>query len=47
MCEVYAKLIAMVIQHWVLVLSSWAHVNRSVIKATQTIRAYARYWQVY
>ena len=32
----------MVIQHWVLLLSSWSSVNRSLVKATQTIRAYAR-----
>ena len=43
LCEVYAKLIAMVIQHWVLLLSSWAHVNRSMVKATHTVRAHARH----
>jgi len=43
LCEVYAKLIAMVIQHWLLLLSSWAYVNRSLTKAAQAIRAHARH----
>ncbi len=43
LCEVYAKLIAMVVQHWLLLLSSWAYVNRSFTKAAQTIRAHARH----
>jgi len=43
LCEVYAKLIAMVIQHWLLLVSSWAYVNRSLTKAAQTVRAHARH----
>src|SRR5207249_3911259 len=40
-CQVYAKLIAMVVQHWVALVSSWEHVDRSLVKVVQTIRQYA------
>ena len=36
--EVYAKLIAMVIQHWVLLTSCWAYPDRSLVKAAATLR---------
>jgi hypothetical protein len=41
LCELYAKLIAMVIQHWVVLTSCWQFPNRSWGKAAHTIRAYA------
>ena len=41
LCEVYAKLIGMLIQHWVLLLSGWAYPDRSLVKGAQTIRSYA------
>jgi hypothetical protein len=41
--EVYAKLLAMVIQHWVLVVASWHAPERSMVKGAQTIRAHACY----
>jgi hypothetical protein len=44
MCEVYAKLLAMVIQHWLLLVSCWAdiwEVGRSTVKAASTVRQYA------
>ena len=41
--EVYAKLLAMVIQHWVLVVTSWQYPERSMVKGTQTVRAHACY----
>lgn len=44
LCQVYAKLIAMVVQHWVVLVSSWEHVDRSLVKVGQTIRHYA--WQL-
>jgi hypothetical protein len=44
LCQVYAKLIAMVVQHWVVLVSSWEHVDRSLVKVSQTIRQYA--WQL-
>jgi hypothetical protein len=44
MCEVYAKLLAMVIQHWLLLVSCWAGMweeGRSMVKAASTVRQYA------
>ncbi len=41
--EVYAKLLAMVIQHWVLVVTSWQYPERSMVKGAQTVRAHACY----
>jgi hypothetical protein len=38
MCEVYAKLIAMMIQHWILLVGCWQYPNRSLFKAVQTIQ---------
>ncbi len=39
--EVFAKLLAMVVQHWLLLVSCWAFPDRSLVKAAQTIRPYA------
>jgi hypothetical protein len=41
LCELYAKLIAMIVQHWVVLVSGWEHVNRSLVKMAQTVRRYA------
>lgn len=41
LCETYAKLTAMVVQHWLLLIGCWAYPNRSLVKAAQTIRDYA------
>src|SRR5207253_5583063 len=44
MCEVYAKLLAMLIQHWLLLVSCWADMwqgGRSMVKAAGTVRQYA------
>jgi hypothetical protein len=41
LCELYGKLLAMVIQHWLLLVSCWRYPNRSLRKATKTIRKYA------
>lgn len=41
--EVYAKLVAMVIQHWILVVTSWHYPERSMVKGAQTVRAHACY----
>jgi hypothetical protein len=41
LCEVYAKLTAMVIQHWLLLVSCWAFLDRSLTQAARTIRDYA------
>jgi Transposase DDE domain len=41
MCEVLAKLLAMLIQHWILLVSCWAYPDRSLTKAAQTVRKLA------
>jgi len=41
LCEVYAKLLAMIVQHWVLLVGCWHQPNRSLVKAAQTVRGYA------
>jgi len=39
--EVFAKLLAMVVQHWLLLVSCWAFPDRSLLKAAHTIRQHA------
>jgi hypothetical protein len=41
LCEVYAKLVAMVILHWTLLTGCWSYPQRSLVKAAQTVRTYA------
>ena len=41
LCEVYAKLLAMVVQHWLLLVSCWAYPHRSLTKAAQTVQKHA------
>lgn len=41
LCEVYAKLTAMIVQHWVLLVSCWRYPDRSLFKAAKTIRKHA------
>jgi hypothetical protein len=38
LCEVYAKLLGLLVQHWILIVTAWAYVNRSWFKTGQTIR---------
>jgi hypothetical protein len=42
LCELYAALIAMVVQHWTLLLGCWAFPARSLAKAAQAVRQHAR-----
>jgi hypothetical protein len=39
LCEVYAKLLGLLLQHWVLIASCWAFPDRSLVKAATTLRA--------
>jgi hypothetical protein len=39
--EVYAKLVALIIQHWVLLVGCWAFPDRSLVQAAQTVREHA------
>jgi hypothetical protein len=40
--ELYAKLLGVLIQHWVVLATGWQWADRSLVKAGQTIREYAR-----
>jgi hypothetical protein len=39
--EVYAKLLGMIIQHWIFLTSCWQYPDRSLMKASQLIRKHA------
>jgi hypothetical protein len=41
LCEIYAKLIGVVIQHWIFLVGCWPYANRSLTKAAQTVRKHA------
>jgi hypothetical protein len=41
LCEVFAKLLAVLVQHWLLLVSCWAYPNRRLVKAAQTVRQHA------
>jgi len=41
LCEIYAKLIGMIVQHWLLLISCWSHSDRSLVKASRTVRMHA------
>jgi len=41
LCEVYAKLLAMLVQHWLFLVSNWAYPDRSLRKAAQTVQKHA------
>lgn len=43
LCEVYAKLIAGVLQHWLILVSLWAFPDRALHQACKTIRQHV-YW---
>ena len=38
LCEVYAKLLAMLVQHWILITGAWQYANHSLFKAANTVR---------
>ncbi|HYF61985.1 MAG TPA: IS4 family transposase [Herpetosiphonaceae bacterium] len=41
LCEIYAKLIGLVVQQWLLAASAWTDAERSLFKAAQVVLAYA------
>lgn len=41
LCELYAKLIAMIFQHWFFLLGNWSFPDRSWLKASGTVRQHA------
>lgn len=38
LCEVYAKLIGLLLQHWLIVLFAWQDAQRSLVKLAQVVR---------
>lgn len=38
LCEVYAKLLGMLVQHWVLLARVWRYADRSLVKAAKRVR---------
>jgi hypothetical protein len=40
-CDVYAKLLAMLLQHWVALIDLWGYPDRSLVKAAKTVAKYA------
>lgn len=40
-CEVYAKLLAMLLQQWIFLVGCWRFPDRSLVKAAQVVRDYA------
>jgi len=41
LCEVYAKLLGQIVQHWLILIGCWDCPDRSLVKAAQTIRKFA------
>jgi len=41
LCEIYAKLISLIIQHWILLTCCWRILDRSLTKAARTLRGFA------
>ena len=47
LCDVYAKLLAMLVQHWLLLVGCWRYVDRSLSKAAKIVQKYARYLAIH
>lgn len=41
LCEVYAKLIAMILQHWILLTGGWHYPKKSLVKASKVVVKHA------
>jgi DDE family transposase len=41
LCEIYAKLLGQLIQHWLVLLGCWDRPDRSLVRAAQTVRRFA------
>lgn len=41
LCEVYAKLLAMLVQHWLTIVGCWSEPHRSLVKASLAVRLFA------
>lgn len=40
LCDCYAKLLAMIVQHWFILIAVWKFPNRSLVKAAQTLQQF-------
>jgi hypothetical protein len=40
-CEIFAKLLALLIQHWLFLVTCWRCPNRSLVRAAQSVRQFA------
>ncbi len=47
LCEVYAKLLALLVQHWLFLVSCWQYPDRSLVKAAQTVQKHALHLAAY
>ncbi len=41
LCELYGKLLAMIVQHWLFLVSCWQYPGRSLCKAAHTVQKHA------
>lgn len=41
LCEVFAKLLALLLQHWLLLVACWRFPDRSLVRAAQVVRSFA------
>ena len=41
LCEVWAKLLAVLVQHWLSITGCWQYPDRSLVKAAQVVRLHA------
>ena len=41
LCEIYAKLIGLVLSHWLFAVSLWPHPDRSLFQAAKTVQKWA------
>jgi hypothetical protein len=46
LCEFYAKLVAMIIQHWIILCGCWHLPERSLVKAAKVIRKYTKHLSI-
>jgi hypothetical protein len=47
LCDVYAKLLAMLVQHWLLLVAAWRYADRSLSKAAKVVQTHVRDLEVH
>jgi hypothetical protein len=43
LCELYAKLLAIIVQHWIVLIGLWGKPDRSLVKGNQMIKEQSSY----